>query len=105
MATQHFTTKSFEEQVLGNDGIVMVDFWADWCGPCKMLGPTMDELAEELDGKALVGKVNIDEQGDIASRFGVMTIPTVIFFKGGEEANRLVGYLPKQRYLDTLASV
>lgn len=105
MATQHFTTESFEEQVLGNDGIAIVDFWADWCGPCKMLGPTIDELAEELDGKALVGKVNIDELGDIASRFGVMTIPTVIYFKGGEEANRLVGYLPKQRYLDTLESV
>lgn len=105
MAAEHFTAQSFEEQVIGGQGVVLVDFWANWCGPCKMLAPTIEELSEELTGKALVGKVDIDELGDLASRFHVMSIPTVIIFKDGVEADRLVGFLPKQRYADTLAQV
>ncbi|MBC8547730.1 thioredoxin [Clostridiaceae bacterium NSJ-31] len=102
MATEHFTQESFEQQVIGGKGLALVDFWAEWCGPCRMLGPTIDELADELDGSVLVGKVNVDEQSDIAARYGVMTIPTVILFKDGEEADRSVGFLPKQRFLDMI---
>lgn len=100
MATEHFNEETFEQEVIGGNGIALVDFWAEWCGPCRMLGPTIDELADELDGSALVGKVNIDEQSNIAARFNVMTIPTVILFKDGEEVDRLVGFLPKQRFID-----
>ncbi|RPF47551.1 thioredoxin [Hydrogenoanaerobacterium saccharovorans] len=100
MATEHFNEETFEQEVIGGNGIALVDFWAEWCGPCRMLGPTIDELADELDGSVLVGKVNIDEQSNIAARFNVMTIPTVILFKDGEEVDRLVGFLPKQRFID-----
>ncbi|WP_312644069.1 thioredoxin [Hydrogenoanaerobacterium sp.] len=103
MATEHFTVDSFEQEVIGGNGVALVDFWAEWCGPCRMLGPTIDELADELDGSVLVGKVNVDEQGDIAARFNVMTIPTVILFKDGAEFDRSVGFLPKQRFLDMIA--
>ena len=102
MATEHFTVDSFEKEVIGGSGVAVVDFWAEWCAPCRMLAPTIDELADELDGSVLVGKVNLDEQGDIATRFGVMTIPTVIIFKNGVEAERLVGFLPKQRFTDAI---
>ena len=72
----------------------MVDFWAEWCGPCKMLSPVIEELAQEFDGKVLVGKVNVDEEPELARRFGVMTIPTVVFLKNGKEVERKVGAMP-----------
>lgn len=102
MATEHFTKESFETEVMGGAGLAMVDFWAEWCAPCRMLAPTVDELADDFDGSVLIGKVNIDEQGDIATRFNVMTIPTVIIFKDGVEKERIVGFLPKQRFIDAL---
>ena len=102
MAALTLNNQNFEQEVLKADKPVLVDFWAPWCGPCRMLGPTIDELADELDGSVLVGKVNVDEQSDIAARYGVMTIPTVILFKDGEEADRSVGFLPKQRFLDMI---
>ena len=78
MAVIELTTQNFNEEVLQSDVPVMVDFWASWCGPCRMVSPIVDEIAEEVQGKAKVGKVNVDEQGDLASQFGVMSIPTIM---------------------------
>lgn len=76
----------------------MVDFWAEWCGPCKMLGPTMEELARQYEGKVLVAKVNVDEEPQLAAQFGVMSIPTVVFFKNGQEFDRKVGVMPQEAF-------
>lgn len=103
MSVKHFDKAGLDQAK--EQGIVMADFWAEWCQPCQNLLPTIDALAEELDGKATVGKVNVDEQKPLAREYQVMSIPTVIFFKDGVEKERLVGAYPKQKYLDTLASL
>jgi len=90
------TVDSFEKEVLQSSMPVLVDFWAPWCGPCQMLGPTIDELAGEYDGKAKVVKVNVDENQQLASKYGVRGIPTIVFFKNGKEADRAVGVQSKQ---------
>ena len=92
----HITDADFDKTV-NSDTTVFVDFWATWCGPCKMLSPVIDGLADRYEGKVLVGKVNTDEQPELAVRFGVMSIPTLIVFKNGEEIDRSVGALPKAR--------
>lgn len=92
---EKFTTDNFEAEVLQAEKAVLVDFYADWCGPCKMLAPAVDAVAEELSGKIIVGKLNIDENIEIAERYGVMSIPTLILFKDGKEVNRLVGLQSK----------
>ena len=94
------TDKTFEAETA--EGLVLVDFWATWCGPCRMLSPVVDEVSEEVGG-VVVGKVNIDEQQDLASRYQVMTIPTLIVFRNGQEADRSVGVVPKQKILDMLS--
>ena len=86
-----FTSADFEKEVLQSDKPVLVDFFADWCGPCKMIEPVVEQLAEELEGKAKVGKLNIDENMDIAEKYRVMNIPTFLIFKDGQEKERIVG--------------
>ena len=81
---------------------MMVDFWASWCGPCRMLAPVMDDLAAQYEGKAVVGKVNVDEERELAIRYGVMSIPTVIFYKDGKEISRKVGVMPDKVFTEVL---
>lgn len=93
----HITDASFEQDVLKADGPVLVDFWAEWCGPCKMIAPVLDELAEEYDGRLTICKLNIDSNTETAPRYGVRGIPTLILFKGGEVAGTKVGALSKSQ--------
>ena len=90
-----FTESNFDAEVLQSDLPVFVDFYADWCGPCKMMSPVIDKLAEEFAGRIKVGKVNVDENGDLAVKYGIMSIPNMVFFKNGEVADRVVGAIPK----------
>ncbi len=95
MGIVHLTDSNFEKEVLESDLPVLVDFWADWCGPCKMVGPIIEELAKEFDQKIKVGKMDVDENSAIASRFGIMSIPTLMFFKKGKVMEQAVGALSK----------
>ncbi|MBQ3557523.1 MAG: thioredoxin [Oscillospiraceae bacterium] len=99
--TIHFNKEGFEK-ALASGQTMLVDFWAGWCGPCKMLAPTIEALGEQYEGKAIVGKIDVDEEQELAIRYGVMSIPTVIFFKGGAEVDRKVGVMPTQAYQDVL---
>ena len=93
MAIKHFKTAEFDAAVAAAP-LAMVDFWADWCGPCKMLSPVVESIGSQYEGKVLVGKVNVDEEPELARRFGVMSIPTVVFLKNGREFDRKVGLMP-----------
>lgn len=97
MELMHFDEKSFAAEVLNGKGPALVDFWAAWCGPCRMLAPVIDELAAEAPEGAVVGKINVDEQPSLAAKYGVMTIPTVILFRDGTEVSRVVGVQPKSK--------
>ena len=97
-----FTTGDFEKEVLQSDKPVLVDFFADWCGPCKMMAPVVEQLAEEMDGKAKVGRLNIDENMDIAEKYSVMNIPTFLIFKDGQEKARIVGAVSKNELINKL---
>lgn len=101
MAVLHITKENFEEQVLHSEKPVLLDFWASWCGPCRMVSPTIDEIASERDD-IKVGKINVDEQGELAQQFGVMSIPTLVVMKNGQIANKAVGAMPKEEILALL---
>lgn len=92
MAVVTITTENFEEEVINSKIPVLVDFWAVWCGPCQMQGPVVDEAAEKFAGKLKVGKINVDEQGDLSQKYGVMSIPTLILFINGEAVKKEVGF-------------
>ena len=90
------TDQSFQEAVLNSDKPVLVDFWAAWCGPCRMLGPIIEEIANDFEGKAIVGKVDVDNNQQISVDYGIRNIPTVLIFKNGEVVDKIVGVAPKE---------
>lgn len=102
MATLHFTQENFKQDVLESDKPVLVDFWATWCGPCRMIAPIVEQLAQEYDGRAKVGKVDVDENPEIARRYGVQSIPTLAVIKGGQVVSKVVGAYPKPRIAEML---
>jgi thioredoxin 1 len=97
MATKTVTDSSFATDVLNAEGPVLVDFWAEWCGPCRMIAPALEEISEEMSGKVTIAKINIDENPDAPAKYGVRGIPTMILFKGGEKVGDMVGARPKSQ--------
>ena len=97
-----FTDTNFQEKVLDNDGVAVVDFWAEWCGPCRMISPIIEELSKEYDGKAVIGKVNVDHNPGISMKYGVRSIPTILILKGGEIVDKHVGVTTKQVLSDKI---
>lgn len=89
------TNDNFKNTVIENKGVALVDFWAEWCGPCKLIGPVIEELSSEYDGKATIGKLNVDDNREIAAEYGIMSIPTLLFFKNGELVDKHVGLASK----------
>ncbi|OGM30358.1 thioredoxin [Candidatus Woesebacteria bacterium RIFCSPHIGHO2_01_FULL_41_10] len=102
MSTSDIKDAEFEEKVLKAETPVLVDFWAPWCGPCRMAEPVLEELSEDYKGKVVILKINVDENQDIPGRYGVMSIPTTIMFKSGEEAGRQIGFVGKQGFEDLI---
>ena len=102
MSVLHINDDNYEAEIAGCDGIAMLDFWAGWCGPCKAIAPIIDEIADEVDGKYLVGKVDVDECPQLTAKFGVMSIPTIVVLSKGKELARTVGTQSKQKLLDML---
>ena len=99
MAELKITSENFENEVLNSEIPVILDFWAPWCGPCRMIAPVLAEIAEENEGALVVGKVNVDEEGDLAMKFGIASIPTLLVFKNGQIVNKSVGVKPKAQIL------
>lgn len=99
------TDANFDEIVLKSDKPVLLDFWAEWCGPCRMVGPFVEQIAEEFEGKAVVGKVDVDSNPGVAGKFGIRNIPTILFFKNGEVADKQVGAVPKATLVSKLEAL
>ena len=99
-----FTDGNFKSEVLDYDGVTVVDFWAEWCGPCKAIGPSLEELSDEMADKVKIAKVNMDENPDLAARYGVRSIPTLLMFKEGEPVAIQVGAAPKNKLSDWISS-
>ena len=102
MKATELTDNNFETLVEKNEGVVMVDFWAEWCGPCKMIGPIIEQLAGEYEGKALIGKVDVDNNPEVAMKYSVRSIPTVLVFKNGQIVDTKIGAAPKSQYVNAL---
>ncbi|HTL47337.1 MAG TPA: thioredoxin [Verrucomicrobiae bacterium] len=100
-----FTEANFDTEVLGSSQPVLVDFWAEWCGPCRMLGPVIERIAEANEGKLVVGKLNVDENSSVPQKYGIQGIPTMIIFKGGEVASQLVGFQSQEKIQKAIDSV
>lgn len=100
-----FTDGNFDAEALKSNLPVVVDFWAEWCGPCRMIGPIIEELADTFDGKAKVGKLNVDENPQVAMKYGVRSIPTVLFIKNGEVADKVIGAVSKTVFVDKLSAL
>jgi thioredoxin 1 len=97
--------KNFQDEIKETQVPILVDFWAEWCAPCRMIAPMLDEIADEYEGKIKIGKLNVDQNRSIAAQFGVMSIPTLIVFKGGEMVEQMIGAQPKENLLKVLQSV
>tara|TARA_B000000475_G_C15912699_1_gene413272 strand:+ start:63 stop:380 length:318 start_codon:yes stop_codon:yes gene_type:complete len=102
---KEFTTENFNDEVLESDKPVLVDFWAEWCGPCRMIAPLLDELHDEFKEKAIIGKVNVDSESDISAKYGITSIPTLLFFKNGEIVDKHMGTASKSQLEDKLNSL
>jgi thioredoxin 1 len=94
----HVTSKSWDADVMNSNLPVLVDFWAEWCGPCRMVGPAVEQLSQTMNGKIKVAKINVDENQEIATKYGIQSIPSLLLFKGGKEIGRTIGAAPKESY-------
>ena len=104
MSLMQFTTENFDQEVLKSNIPVLIDFWAVWCGPCKIIAPYVEEIAKDYDGRINVGKLNVDEQPQIAMNYGIRSIPTVLIFKNGRVADQIIGAVPKQMILNKVTA-
>jgi thioredoxin 1 len=100
-----FTDANFENEVLKSEQPCLVDFWAEWCGPCRMVGPVVEEIAKDYDGKLKVGKVNVDQNSQTASKYGIMSIPSLLFFKQGKVVDQIVGAVPKKHMVEKIDKI
>ena len=102
---QEYTDSNFQEKVLDSDKLTMVDFWAEWCGPCRAIGPVVEELSKEYDGKVNIGKVNVDQNPQLSINYGITSIPAIVFVKGGKVVDKFVGAQPKSNFVKKIEAL